>query len=124
MKLSVLISPRFQATLRKLNNLEIPAKTAFRLKGITKLVQEQIDRYEEVRLARLEVHGDRTEGGSLILTEENSVQLSPDGLKNLVNDMTELASEEVDLPTIKINDLGNVSLTVEDLLALDGLVVE
>lgn len=125
MKLARLIDPKFQAALRKLNAQELPLRTAFKLKGITKKVQEELDKYEEVRQSALQKYGDKDEQGNLRIQEDGAVALSSDGLRAFVLELNELTSLDIELSSIALTELGEkLSLSVDELLLLDGLVVE
>jgi hypothetical protein len=125
MKLRVLVSPNFQAALSKLASQELPLLTAFFLKGIAKKNAEEYKKYEEVRLEALSKVADKNEDGSLKVDANNKTHLNMENLAKFQAEMEPLEESEVSLGSIKLSDLGNkTSLSTNDLLALDDLIVE
>jgi len=125
MKLAKLIDQRLHATLQKLSSEPLPLRTAFKLKGIIKITREEFDKYEEVRKEALQRHGQKNEDGSLKVNDAGSVIFSDDGIKAFVAELNDLALVDINLPTIGLAELGEkISLSVEDLDLLDGIIVE
>lgn len=125
MKLARLIDERLQAALDKLTASDLPLRTAFKLKGIIKVAREEYSKYEEVRKEALQRHGQKNEDGTLKINESNNVQFDEAGIKAFAIELNELATMDVALPTISISELGEkIVLSVEDLDALDGIIVE
>lgn len=126
MKLARLADPRFHEALNKLAAANLPVKTAFKLKGVVKKVREEYSKYEEVRLAALNKYGKKKEDGSVEMNDKQEVQFaeSADMIK-FATELQELSSVEIDLPTISLSDLGeNVTLNMDDVDMLEGLIVE
>lgn len=125
MKLARMVDPEFQKALKKLNQSTLPLKVAFKLKGISKVVQEQIIHYEEVRMSALEKHGEKDPEGKVITKEDGNVALSSDGARAFLLEIQELVNMDVEVGTITVAELGDAcNLTAEDLFQLDGLVTE
>jgi translation initiation factor 2 alpha subunit (eIF-2alpha) len=124
MKLARIISKDFQEALRKLNGQALPAKVAYKLKSISKTVDSENQKYEEVRIASLKKYGEKDENGEVKTREDGNVMLSKEGAEAFLNDLNELVNIEVELPTIRIDDLGDVKLTAEDLMNLEGLITD
>lgn len=125
MKLARLVDEKLHNTLDKLTREPLPLKTAFKLKGIVKMAREEFSKYEEVRKEALQHHGKKNEDGSLVVNEAGNVQFTEEGIKAFVIQLNELTSMDVVVPTISIAELGNnITLTVDELEILDGLIVE
>jgi len=123
MKLARIVDPKFQETLRKLNQERLSLKVAFKLKGISKKVDDELNKYNELRITALEKFGDRDENGNLVLLEDGSVQLLKN-TDNFVKELNDLLNLEIELDTIDINSLDNdLKMSVEELMYLDGLLV-
>lgn len=123
MKLARIVDPKFQETLRKLNQERLSLKVAFKLKGISKKVDDELNKYNELRITVLEKFGDRDENGNLVLLEDGSVQLLKN-TDNFVKELNDLLNLEIELDTIDINSLDNdLKMSVEELMYLDGLLV-
>ena len=105
MKIARLIDPQFHAALNKLTAGDLPLRTAFKLKGIVKTVNDEYAKYEEVRKAALQKYGKKKEDGSLDLTENQEVKFEGSSLKDFAMELTELAKEEIQLPTVSLSEL-------------------
>jgi hypothetical protein len=125
MKLSKLVDPQFQAVLRKLAAQEIPLRTAFKLKGIIKTGNDELAKYDEVRGDALKRFGDKKEDGSLDIDANGAVQLSGDNKEQFVAELNALLASDINLGNVKLSELGDkVSLTTQELLNLEDLIVE
>ena len=125
MKLARLIDDRFHTALAKLSDELLPLRTTFKLKGIAKVVREEFTKYEEVRKSALQKYGVKNEDGSLKTDDKNNVQFDEDGIKAFITEINELAALEVEVPTLKVSELGDkVRMTVDDLLQLEDVIVE
>jgi len=125
MKLSKLVDPQYQAILRKLGAQEIPLKTAFKLRGIIKVGNDELAKYEEVRGEALKRLGDKKEDGSLDIDEKGTVNLSGDNKQKFIDELNALLNTDISVGTIRLDELGDkVSLTTQDLLILDDLIVD
>ena len=124
MKLGTIIDSRFHEALNKLSQQPLPLKTAFKLKGISKAVRDEYAKYEEVRQLALQKHGLKNDDGSLQLDDTNNVKFSAEGMKEFVAELGELTAMDVSLPSVKVSELGNISVTLSDVELLDGVVVD
>ena len=124
MKLSRIVDDRLYATLNKLATEPLPLRAAFRLKGIGKKAREEYLKYDEVRKEALQKHGLKNEDGTLKVDEKNNAQFDEAGIRAFSNELNELLSMDVELPTLKASELGNVKLSANDLEVLDGILIE
>lgn len=125
MKLAKLTNANTQQSIKKLLDQPLPAKTAFKLKGIAKRVTEELTKYEEVRKDAIQKYGSKLADSDELDVEENgNVRFSNENMLKFVAEITELTATEVEIPTISINDFRDVELSASDLLALDGLITE
>lgn len=123
MKLSRLVDPKFKASLTSLNSQKLPLKTAFKLKSIIKKVDEEFEKYDQVRVAALNSFGDKKEDGSLVVDENGNIPLSGENAQNFVNQMNELIALDVEIPTISVSELGNdLTISSAELMLLDFIV--
>src|SRR5581483_10550076 len=124
MKLARVTDQKFQAALQKLLKESLPLRTAFKLKGIAKRAQEELDKYEEVRKAAVERYGSKDENGNLIVLEEGTVKLEGENLNQFVKELSDLVNTEISIGTVSIDELGDkVNMSAEELLALEDLLV-
>lgn len=125
MKLARLVDPNFHSALTKLSTQNLPVRVAFKLKGIVKTTNEEYAKYEEIRNELLNKFGKKNEDGSLCTGEHNSVQFEGDNYMLFAKELGELVSVELDIPTIKVSELGeNITLNVLEIEQLEGLIVE
>ena len=125
MKLARLTDARLHAVLRKLSAAPLPLRVAFKLKGISAKIDEEVKKFEAVRMEALEKAGKKDEAGKVVVKPDGNVDMDPDKLKEFIAQLNELGATEVELPTVKVDDLGDkVQLSVDDLSLLDGILVE
>jgi len=125
MKLAVVVSEEFRKTLASLLTQKIPLKTAFKLKGIVKTVEEKYAKNEEVRKDALVRFGKKDDKGEVILDDKGNVSFDQEGIQGFIREINELTSTEIEIPKIKVEELGaQVELTVQDLIVLDQVVEE
>jgi len=124
MKLAKLIDPLFQKTMQTLLKQPLPIKTAFKLRGIIRKIDEEVSKYEDVRKDALNKHGKKNTDGTLDL-KAGVVQFEDGGANNFIKDISELTSMDIDLSTITIEELGeDLTLSTGDLIVLDGIIVD
>ena len=125
MKLAKLIDQGFQSSMRVLLKQPLPLKTAYKLRGVVKKIEEELGKYDEIRREALNKYGKKKEDGTLELTETNQVQFEQDSMQAFLQDINELSSLDVDLPTVTVTELGDdLILSADDLINLDGLLVD
>lgn len=116
MKLKQLIDA--ESALHRLMNTPLPAAVAFRIQRVIRVVQPELQSYEEQRLKLVHELGEKGEDGRTIVTPENMPAFN--------EQLEALWAEEVELhyKPLPIKDLGNTAVTAADLLALDWLFVD
>ena len=125
MKLARLTDARFHSALRKLTSASLPLRVAFKLKGIAAKVDVELKKFEECRQGALEKFGKRDAEGKIAIREDGTVEFEEDRLRAFATELNDLGQEEVDLGTIKMDELGDkVELTAEELSLLDDVIVE
>lgn len=125
MKLARLVDERLHQALGKLSKEALPLKIAFRLKGITKIVDTEYAKYEEVRKEALGKYGDKGDDGEILTDGNGNVKLSKDGMQNFMKELAELANMDIDVPTIKLSELNDsIQLTLQDVEMLDGILID
>lgn len=123
MKLARIIDERLHVALNKLSKEALPLKTAFKLKGIIKAIQEEYAKYDEVRKDALQRHGEKNKDGSLKIDERQNVVFSGDSLAAFAKDMADLTNMEVNISTVTLAELGdNIKITIEDVEMLEDII--
>jgi hypothetical protein len=124
MKLAQITGENFQRALDKLYSQQLPIKTAFKLKGIIKVIREEYAKYEEVRNNALKKYGKKDDKGELVVDSKNKVQFENDSYEEFLKEFNELTSLDINIDQIKLSELGDASLSTQDLEILNGLIVE
>jgi hypothetical protein len=125
MKLARLTDARLHAVLRKLSAQPLPLRVAFKLKGITARVDTELKKFEECRQAALEKFGKKDAEGKIVTKSDGTVDFEPEMLQAFAAELNDAGQEEIDIGSLKLDDLGEkVELSVEELTLLDGVVVE
>ena len=126
MKLARLIDQGFQNSVRTLMKQPLPIKVAYKLRGVVKKAEEELNQYEEMRKEALQKYGKKKEDGSLDITETNNVQFETrESMQDFLKDIGDLTNLDVDMATISVEELGgDIKLSTEDLMNLDGLLVD
>lgn len=123
MKLSKIIDPRFMPALRKLLPETLPLKTAFKLKGIVKKVDEAIENYEDLRKVALKKYAILDEKGELVVDDKGNAQFEDGQLQKFVKELEGLVNVEIDFPKVKLEDLGDeLRLSVDEVMVLEDLI--
>lgn len=126
MKLSKLVDPQFQVALRKLASQEVPLKSAFKLKGMIKQVNDALAKYDEVRTDALKRYGTKDDSGELVLEENGkNVKLSEENAQAFVQELNDLLADDVEIGSLRISDLGNnLSLSTTELILLEDVILD
>jgi hypothetical protein len=125
MKLGTMLDKRFNEVLNKLFTEPVPLRTAFKIKGIIKLVGDEAVKYEEVRKSALNRLGLKNEDGTLKVDDNGNAQFADDNLQEFVKELNDLTSLEVEVAKIKLSEFGDkISLSALDLVILDSLIEE
>ena len=117
MKLSQLIE--IFPALNTLAQSKLPAKTGYRIVKAINMIKPELAAYDGERLKLCEELGTKTEDGQ-------QFQFETDAAKQFMEQLNALIDEEVDitLPTITPDDLGNLNIEPQHLLALDGIFIQ
>lgn len=125
MKLARLTDGRFHSALRKLSAQPMPLRIAFKLKGVIAAVEVELKKFDQCRQEALDKFGKKDAEGKLVTKEDNSVEFEDGQLQAFASEMNDLGNADVEIPTVKLDDLGpKAELTVEELTLLDCIIVE
>jgi len=123
MKLGQLINPQFQATFAKISNASLPAAGLWKVKRMSKWVEEQFKHYEEVRMEICKRFADKDEAGEPVMVDNKfqGLENKPEFLKEIQG----LHDTELDVKIkFKLEEIEAAKLTGNDLITLDELVFE
>lgn len=123
MKLGELANPRFFTTLNKLAAAELQMPVAYKLKGILVALDQEHQKYEELRKGLLEKYGKKDEKGELLSDERGELEFESDEDRaKLVQEVNDLMAVEVKVDTIKVSDVVDVKMSVQDLMVIDSVL--
>lgn len=125
MKLARLTDARFHAALAKLSAQPVPLRVAFKLKGITAKVQEELKKFEECRQTALDKYGKKDADGKLVVKPDNSVDFEPEQLQAFAAELNDLGQTDLDVATVKLDELGaKAELSADEISLLSDIVLE
>ena len=102
--------------LKKLVNFSLPAKASYNIMRNMKKIEHEIKPFEESRMKLVEKYGKENEEGKISVTEEN--------LQSFYVEIASLFEEEieVDVRTIKIEQLEDAKLTPNEIQFIDFMI--
>lgn len=123
MKLEKMINPAFQQAMRELNSQKLPIKAAFMLSQITEKMEQEIERFETVKLDSIRKSGIKDDKGELIPDANGNVTLSPEDSERITKELKEALDQDIDMPVVNLSDLGNnLSISVTELSLLKDII--
>ena len=124
MKIKSLVNPQFFHSLNKLVHSDLQVSLAWKLKGLVKYLDENKVSYEEMRKELLKKHGELDESGELKTQENGQVVFKDDKSRDgFIKDHEALLDQDLEIALkINISDIGNIKLSVSDLLVLEDII--
>lgn len=124
--LSKIVSNPFRKSLDRLSVQELPIRAMFQLRSIVKQLREEMTKWDEIQGELAKKWATKDEAGNPIIEKRDGTmsfyKMDTEKMFQFAAEMGELARIEIDLQTVKIEDLGNVKLTVDDLVELEFIV--
>ena len=109
--------------LKKIIDKELPVRTAYKLSKITQAVNNEFNALEVARGNLIKKYAKKDEK-----TEDprGEIKVDPEKEQEFFKEFATLLEEdvEIDIDTIPLNDLGNISLTTADMLSLQKIIKE
>lgn len=127
MKVGKVASVPFMKSFERLMKLDgVPPSTCFKLRGLAKIVQGEIDKYEGAKQDIISQHAEKDEQGNVkrvkISSTKETISIKPEEVKVLDEQLTELFKVEVEIPAVKVSDLGPTpALSPDDYFQLEFL---
>lgn len=122
MLLALLLDDNLHIALKELSSQKLPIEVAFAIKGIKKKIEEELDKYEEVRKDILARHGEKNEDGSLKIDQDKNVVFAEGKMEEFLQELNELVNHEVDVGKIPIKSLAGATITADQLMYLGDLI--
>ena len=125
MKLRTLTDPKFLEALSKMISADIPMQTAFKLKKIISMIDDERKNYEDLRKGLLSECGKKDDTGELVVDKNGHVEFSEESKKTFIEKHEELLDVEVNLPKVSIREFGDaIKLSTADLFLIEDMLEE
>lgn len=113
----------FTSLMQDLLKQKLPIAAAFKLKTLTTKFNEELKKFNELRVQILETHCKRKEDGSPESDANGNYQFEQEALARVAKEMGDLMAIEVEFEPIKLQALGdNISMSAEDLFTLGEVI--
>jgi hypothetical protein len=124
MKLSKALNPKFQELLAKLLVSEVPMKTAFKLKKVSKSLDDALKDYDSTRMQSIKKFADLDEDGNPKSdANNNAIFLTDESRMEFAKELSELLDVEIDFNKISVDELGEkLMLSAVDLTILEDII--
>ena len=111
-------------TLQKLAKKDFKAKLAWTIAKLLKLVENEIQGFNDTRMNLINKYGVKDAEGQLITDDKGNCKIEADSLEQFTNELNELLDTEVELNINKIdmNLLEDIDFTPADMVALEPFV--
>ncbi len=123
MKLMTLANPFYQEAVVRLASNKLPIKTAYKLKTIINTINQEIQKFEELRKSIISRYIVANDLGIPLVGDDGRLVLKDLELSNEYEEaLKELSAIEVDIPSISIDELGDIQVSTKDLDLLGDLI--
>jgi len=131
-ELNTLLNPQFQRSLGNLrSHPNMKASVSWKLLPANKKIQEAYKDYEKFRKELCEKYAQKDDKGEFILLpigddkENKQFVFEADNEKLFKEEFKALGDQKLEIPepSVKVSDLGGITITVDDLLQLVGPVL-
>lgn len=104
-------------SLEKLISKEIKIKAAFKLSKLTKILNEEIQIYEDQRRSLIKKYGEESDDKGIIVVK-------PENKQKFMEELIDLMGIEVDLDfePISVDDLGDIEMATGDLILIERFI--
>lgn len=100
--------------------------TAYRIMKNVKLISAELEDYEKQRIILCEKYSNKDEEGNPIITEAGNYDISPDNLKDYIEELNNLKNEIVEIPlkTISLEEINPAELSPVELAMIEFMLEE
>lgn len=112
--------------LQKLANTSMPAREAFSILKMLKLVDKEYESIEVVQHKMLDTYGAKNEDGTFTTDEKGNYIIKKEGIEDYVTEMQAFLEEKVELNCSKINFsmLEKIDLTPAQMILIEDFIDE
>lgn len=110
--------------LQKLANTSMPAREAFSILKMLKLVDKEYESIEVVQRKMLDTYGAKNEDGTFSIDEKGNYIIKKEGIEDYVTEMQAFLGEKVELNCSKINFsiLEKIDLTPAQMILIEDFI--
>ena len=112
--------------LQKLANTSMPAREAFSILKMLKLIDKEYESIEVVQRKMLDTYGAKNEDGTFTVDEKGNYIIKKEGIEDYVAEMQAFLGEKIELNCSKINFsmLEKVDLTPAQMILIEDFIDE
>ena len=112
--------------LQKLANTSMPAREAFSILKMLKLIDKEYESIEAVQRKMLDTYGAKNEDGTFTTDEKGNYIIKKEGIEDYVAEMQAFLKEKIELNCSKINFsmLEKIDLTPAQMILIEDFVDE
>lgn len=110
--------------LQKLANTSMPAREAFSILKMLKLIDKEYESIEVVQRKMLDTYGAKNEDGTFSIDEKGNYIIKKEGIEDYVTEMQAFLGEKVELNCSKINFsiLEKIDLTPAQMILIEDFI--
>lgn len=112
----------FTNVMQELVKQKLPVSAAFKLKTLTNKFNDELKKFNELRVQILDTHCKRNEDGSVVADQNGNYQFEQDALAKVAKEMGDLMAIEIEFEPIRLQALGDISMSAEDLFTLGEVI--
>lgn len=106
MQLGHIASKPFQELLNKLATASLPIASTLKVRKLLKQVGEEVKEFDAVKQTIAQEYGKKNEDGTPMVNDDQSVPLDETRAEEWTKKINDLVAHEVELPKLKLADLG------------------
>ena len=112
--------------LQKLANTSMPAREAFSILKMLKLIDKEYESIEVVQRKMLDTYGAKNEDGTFTIDEKGNYIIKKEGIEDYLAEMQAFLGEKVELNCSKINFsmLEKIDLTPAQMILIEDFIDE
>ena len=112
--------------LQKLANTSMPAREAFSILKMLKLVDKEYESIEVIQRKMLDTYGAKNEDGTFSIDEKGNYIIKKEGIEDYIAEMQAFLGEKVELNCSKINFsmLEKIDLTPAQMILIEDFIDE
>lgn len=112
--------------LQKLANTSMPAREAFSILKMLKLIDKEYESIEVVQRKMLDTYGAKNEDGTFTTDEKGNYIIKKEGIEDYVAEMQAFLGEKIELNCSKINFsmLEKIDLTPAQMILIEDFIDE